>query len=279
MRLWILFGCGVLVVAAAIFPFTRRTEQLAPTPVTPAVAAKPTPSAPPKPEPARVIEVIDLARAYEPVREPEEPAGTVNPASFIPVPETPRPIPPAIELESESPSDCLKAVDDFMGCKFGIRYPVWSQKDAKPRGARPVQSMLQFTPMGEPYAVGPIEALKVMPREVPTTRVSGDLTFTPMSVPYITGITQPIPPNAVIVPTEKLKVIPREVTDLSEIRRLYGYGSHPVRISNIQIEGRILPPVERLKVMPREVGRVKREEQERNLTPEEAEQLGIILPQ
>ena len=40
MRLWILVGCVVLVVAAAIFPFARRTEQLAPAPVTPAVAAR-----------------------------------------------------------------------------------------------------------------------------------------------------------------------------------------------------------------------------------------------
>src|SRR5262245_35541968 len=111
MRLWILFGCGVLVVAGAIWPFTRRTEQLAPVPVTPAVAAKPTTPELPKPGPAKIVEVIDLARAYEPVREPEEPAGAVNAASFIPLPESPKPIPPAIDLDNRY-ADILRTVEE-----------------------------------------------------------------------------------------------------------------------------------------------------------------------
>jgi hypothetical protein len=108
MRLWILFGCGVLILGAAIWPFGRRTQQLAPAPVPPAVAARPTTPEPSKPELAEVIEVIDLARAYEPVREPEEPAGVVNPAAFIEVPEQPRPIPPAGELIDVMPREIIE---------------------------------------------------------------------------------------------------------------------------------------------------------------------------
>ena len=99
MRLWILFGGGVLILAGAIWPFARRTEKLAPVPVAPAVAARYATPEPPKPEPAKIIEVIDLARAYEPVREPEDPAGAVNPASLIQVPDGPRRIPAAIDVD------------------------------------------------------------------------------------------------------------------------------------------------------------------------------------
>lgn len=193
MRWWILFGCGVLVVAAAIWPFGRKTEQLGTVPMPPLVASNSAPA--PQAEPARIVEVIDLARAYEPVREPEEPAGSINPASFIQVPEGPKRIPPAIDLGDG---------------------PRVERIDVMPRVVATNQNgLLSF---------------------VPTASPSGEFTFTPMSVPYEIGITQPIPPNAAIVPTEKLNV------------------------------------------MPREVGKVKREERERTLTPEEAEQLGIILP-
>jgi hypothetical protein len=124
MRLWILFGCGVLILGAAIWPFGRRTEQLAPVPVPPAVAVKPAPPVPSKPELAKIVEVIDLARAYEPVREPEEAAGTVNPATFIEVPEQPKPIPPAGELidvmprvveELVSPPEGTYSLDERLG--------------------------------------------------------------------------------------------------------------------------------------------------------------------
>ncbi len=161
MRLWILFGCGVLILGAAIWPFGRRTEQLAPAPVPPAVTAKPATPEPPKPAPEKVIEVIDLARAYEPVREPEEPAGSVNPAAFIEVPEQPRPIPPAAELIDVMPRVLYGGLLDF-----------------EPSPDLAAGNL--FTPMGVPYAIritqpvpldgavplAPVEALKVMPREV-----------------------------------------------------------------------------------------------------------------
>jgi len=128
MRLWILFGCGVLILGAAIWPFGRKTEQLAPAPVPPAVTAKPATPEPPRPAPDKVIEVIDLARAYEPVREPEEPAGAVNPAAYIQELERPKPIPPAIDL------DCTYAEVLTAGCApIDLNLPKPEQLDVMPR--------------------------------------------------------------------------------------------------------------------------------------------------
>jgi hypothetical protein len=134
MRLWILFGCGVLILGAAIWPFGRKTEQLAPAPVPPTVTVKPPTPEPPKPEPAKIVEVIDLARAYEPIREPEEPAGTVDPAAFIEVPEQPKPIPPAVDLDNPF-RDLVEFVretasGDFL---FGAGCPLIERLDVMPR--------------------------------------------------------------------------------------------------------------------------------------------------
>jgi hypothetical protein len=170
MRLWILFGCGVLVMAGAIWPFGNGTVELAPVPVHAAVTAKAPKAESPKRE---VIEVIDLARAYEPVPEAEEPTGTINPASFIPVPETPKPIPPAIDFNRG-----------------------FERIEVMPRDVSAIQNgLLDFVPT---------------PSESP-----GEFSFTPMAVPYAVGITQPIPPGAVIAaPVEHLTVAPRLLRSL-----------------------------------------------------------------
>ena len=129
MRLWILFGCGVLILGAAIWPL-RSPKPPAMPHVPPAVAAQPQQIESPKPVPAKVIEVIDLARAYEPVREPEEPAGAVNPASLIQVPDGPRRIPAAV-VDGEE-------IEVKVGSASGIYYE----------------------------RTGPVQRLDVMPREV-----------------------------------------------------------------------------------------------------------------
>jgi len=98
MRLWILVVGGALILGAAIWPL-RSPKPPAMPPVAPAVAAQPQPVESPKAEPPKMIEVIDLARAYEPVREPEEPAGAVNAASLIQVPDGPRQIPAAVDVD------------------------------------------------------------------------------------------------------------------------------------------------------------------------------------
>lgn len=202
MRLWILFGCGVLILGAAIWPFGKRPEQLAPAPVPPTVAVKPATPEVPKPQPTKIVEVIDLARAYEPVREPEEPAGGVNPAAFIEVPEAPKPIPPAGELI-----------------------------DVTPREVATIQNgLLNFVPTPD-YAAAQI--------------------FTPMAIPY-TLVPQPIPPNAVIVPTESLKVMPREVIVIQREERERNTGVGEDDFVGL-IEPGSVGPVEQLNVMPREV--------------------------
>jgi hypothetical protein len=202
MRLWILFGCGVLVLAGALWPFGKRTEQLGTVPAAPTVATQ-TPAEAPKAKPAPLPEVIDLARAYEPVREIEEPAGQVNPASFI---APPKYIPRAMDHDDPY-RDVLKKVQEAQTGTFimGVNFSL----DVSPR-----------------------EAIDVTPREVaairermsdfvPSSATAGELVFTPMGVPYAVGITQPIPPNASIqngllnfTPTgveTKLTIMPRVV--------------------------------------------------------------------
>jgi hypothetical protein len=180
MRLWILFGCGVLVMAGALWPFGKRTEQLGTVPAAPAVATQ-TPIEAPKAKPAPLPEVIDLARAYEPVREIEEPAGQVNPASFI---AQPKYIPRAMDHDSPY-GDVLKKVQEMRTGSFIMGGCLW------------------------PLDLSPREVIDVTPREVAAIRermadfvlssaTAGELVFTPMSVPYAVGITQPIPPNASI---------------------------------------------------------------------------------
>src|SRR4051812_24167732 len=123
MRLWILVGCGVLILGAAIWPL-RSPKPPAMPHVAPAVAARPQQTEPPKPVPAKVVEVIDLARAYEPVREPEEPAGTVNPASLIQVPDGPRQIPPAVDVDGTFSRIIRHPENDNRG---------WERIDIEPR--------------------------------------------------------------------------------------------------------------------------------------------------
>lgn len=148
MRLWILFGCGVVILGAAIWPL-RSPRPPATPPVAPAVAARPQPAESLKPEPPKVIEVIDLARAYEPVREPEEPAGTVNPASLIQVPEGPMRIPAAVEVDDPY-RDVLVSVrqaptGSFL---FGVPLPRPERIDLMPRevadSAPPVERLYQM---------------------------------------------------------------------------------------------------------------------------------------
>jgi hypothetical protein len=158
MRLWILFGAGVLVVLGAIWPFGKRTEQLGTVPANSVAAVddgssrtqvmghKPLASL--KPEP--VTEIIDLSRAYEPVREPEEPAGAVNPASFIQVPEGPQRIPPAVDLDNPF-ADILRTVEECATGPFMLGAGCNDRIDVMPRVVS--------------GATAPVERLKVMPRE------------------------------------------------------------------------------------------------------------------
>ena len=166
MRLWIVVGCAVLIVGAAVWPFGRKTEQLAPVPVAPAVAVKPTPTEAAKPEPARIVEVIDLARAYEPVREPEEPAGTINPASFIQVPDGPRQIPPAVEF-GEGP-ERIDVMPREVDANQRLIQLLTESEDLRQAREEFHRYWMNNQPSTLTYERldGPIERLDVKPREV-----------------------------------------------------------------------------------------------------------------
>lgn len=165
MRLWILFVAGVLVLAGALWPFGKKTEPLGPVPAEPAVAAAPSA---PKPLPPKVIEVIDLARAYEPVPEPDEPTG-INPASFI---AEPRRVPPAMDgwKASEGPSGSFMLGSGMIseaGVSGQIRLdpaPTPEKLVVVPREVATITSgLLDFESIGAPT---PVESVTVMPRVV-----------------------------------------------------------------------------------------------------------------
>jgi hypothetical protein len=157
-------------------------------PVAPAVAAQPQQIESPKPVPTKVIEVIDLARAYEPVREPEEPAGTVNPASLIQVPDGPRRIPAAIDLDDPY-ADVVRTVQESVGGPFFLGAGIISE--------------CVVTPCERSEAR--VERVTVMPREVldlsSYSFFHGEI---PRSIPSGAAITPAIP-------VEAIKVMPREV--------------------------------------------------------------------
>jgi hypothetical protein len=263
MRRYVLFGCGAVALGAAAWYFGRPT----PPPPRPepavALAELPKPEAP-KPLPPRVIEVIDLARAYEPVREPEEVRpGGVDPASFIQVPEAAERIPPAIELDNPY-AEVLRAVQESGIGPLMLVRPHHERIDVQPREVHPatgaggvpwnigtgqLQDLLHFEEELKPVR------LDVMPREVPaiangllnfvlTAQAPGELVFIPMGVPY-TLETHQIPPNApTAAPIEPLNVMPRRVLSLQDCLRSANPPSLP-------FEARV--GVQQLDVMPREV--------------------------
>lgn len=109
MRQWIIYGSAIIVLGGAAWFFGKSKSSSAPTP--PVVAAV-TPIEPKEDvPPARLPEVIDLSRAYEPVREPEEVLpGGINPASFIAEPSSPGRIPYAMSNEELAYRDLIRLV-------------------------------------------------------------------------------------------------------------------------------------------------------------------------
>ena len=108
MRRWIVFGCGAVFLGAAAWHFGKPMAP--PPPAAPAVVAV-VPAEAPKESPARIAEVIDLARAYEPVPEAEETLpGGVDPATFIEAPSAPSRIPYAVSDETHWFGNLLSVV-------------------------------------------------------------------------------------------------------------------------------------------------------------------------
>jgi len=110
---WIVFGCVAVVLGGAAWHFGR--PEPAPTPPTFAVATAPAPEVSEQAPANKVIEIIDLSRAYEPVREPDEPAaGVFDPVQFLPEPGAPARMPLAApEPDAENPfTDILRVIQE-----------------------------------------------------------------------------------------------------------------------------------------------------------------------
>jgi len=126
MRRWIGFVCAAAAMCAAAWYFGRPNKA----PVTSSAivaAASPAPvEASPVPPP-RVMDVIDLARTYEPVPEPEQilPGG-IDPATFIEEPSAPSRIPPAVELEDVG-EDLLAVLQATSCLGWGLPIPERAQ--------------------------------------------------------------------------------------------------------------------------------------------------------
>jgi hypothetical protein len=187
MLRWLVFGCGAAVLAVAAWYF-GRPEPAPSAPPSIAVAASPvTPDQPKGVAPAKVVEVIDLSRAYEPAPEPEE-FGGLDVVQFIPEPGAPARMPLAVpELED------YFAV--FRISSIKIEPPLRERIDVMPR---------------------------VVPAKMVWERADGSLepyvesAFVPQGIPFADGIKQPIPPNAFVarlILVEELNVIPRVVRE------------------------------------------------------------------
>jgi hypothetical protein len=248
MRFWIVVMCSAVVLAAAIWPFGAKPG---PQPTFPPVAISPQPSPEPaKPEPPKVIETIDLSRAYDPAREDEP----ISPATFLEI----VPEPERIDV---MPREVISLDLNLGGHRSGQapnraeRIDVMPREVvAPPRTSLPTddsdpnvradqllnesedlrqarEEFHRFWMNNQPSMPTP-ERLDVMPREViplgngllDYVPAPEHFNFFPMGVPYATGVVQEIPPNASIqngllnftptcaAPAERLDVMPREVT-------------------------------------------------------------------
>jgi hypothetical protein len=133
MRRWIVFGFGALILGAAAWYFGKPMKVQIPSPTQAAVEVAQAETAK---EPApKVIEVIDLARAYEPVPEPEETVGGVDPATFIEASEAPARIPPAVSDDAHVFRDLYAAIrrTPLGAALFGPGGPSPQRLDVMPR--------------------------------------------------------------------------------------------------------------------------------------------------
>jgi hypothetical protein len=126
MRRWIGFACAAAALCAAAWHFGRPNKAPVASPTTVAAVTPASVEASPAPPP-KVLDVIDLARAYEPVPEPEQVLpGGIDPATFIEEPSAPLQIPPAVELEE--PGEDLLAVLQATSCLgWGLPTPERAQ--------------------------------------------------------------------------------------------------------------------------------------------------------
>jgi len=225
---WIGFAVGAALLGGAAWYF-GRPEMPKESPFE--TAQNSGVSETPKELPPKLIEVIDLASAYEPIREPQSPSG-IDPASFLEDGKAPSRIPYAVDDEDIDSIE-VKVVG---ACEsFCERIAVGEKIAIQPREVptpKPVSIMLDVMPrvVSERMSSNIQNGLLNF---VPSAAVAGDLVFTPMGVPFATGISQPIPPNAsihngVFVPTqpapvERIGIKPREVLPNERMPQVPGW--------------------------------------------------------
>jgi hypothetical protein len=166
MSRWIVFACGAVILCGAAWYFGKPEPVILPTHIV--AVAEPAENVP-QPPPPRVVEVIDLARAYEPVPESEEVLpGAVDPATFIQVPEVADRIPPAIDTDN-SYADVIRTVREAPSGWSFWNGPDRERIDLMPREVLSLQDCLRGCNPG-PGALSaswiPAQRLNVMPREV-----------------------------------------------------------------------------------------------------------------
>jgi len=212
MGRWIVFGCVAVILCGAAWYFGKPEPVILPTHVV--AVAEPPAADVPKPQPPRIVEVIDLARAYEPVPEREEvQPGGVDPAAFIQVPEAAERIPPAKDVDDPYADVIRTARDAASGWSFWNE-PDRERIDLMPREVLPVTHRYLVTPW-------------------PSGEVTGSGLFT---LPWQTT-------NGTLV--EPLDVMPRQVWSLQDCLIDCNPPSGPFRRSRVEAQ--------RLNVMPREV--------------------------
>ncbi len=107
---WIMFAVAAVMLGVGAWYFGRPIHPKE-SPVEKRIAEMPSePIETPKQLPPKVIEVVDLSSAYEPVREPESVAvGNIDPASFIEEKPVPTRIPYAAD-ENNPFADILRVI-------------------------------------------------------------------------------------------------------------------------------------------------------------------------
>jgi hypothetical protein len=210
---WIMFvaaaaglGFGAWYFGRPIAPNEKQPERVVEAP--PAVAESP------KQLPPKVIEVIDLTRAYDPAREPEGvPVGSVDPASFIEEQAAPARIPYAADVDN----------------------PNWDLLMQLRQATRSAYSRPSPTTIMKP------ELIEVMPREViKHADFTGNVFSWQEPNPTFDQNVLPI--------TEYLNAMPREVPFIlgAGINNDAGISASLILIGES-------PEVQKLTVMPREV--------------------------
>ncbi|HJZ89696.1 MAG TPA: hypothetical protein VKE40_02415 [Gemmataceae bacterium] len=136
MLRWIVFGCGAVALGGAAWYF-GRPEPAATMPIAVAASAV-TADESKDATPVKLMEVIDLARAYEPAPEPEEfTPGGADVVQFIPEPGAPAHMPAAApdpEDEGVTWAELLRIVRETHTSSFSLwERPVRERIDVMPR--------------------------------------------------------------------------------------------------------------------------------------------------